>query len=182
MTSCGHECYQHLQIIYQMSTWLSGFFKMSGLIILQIFLQILSIFSLKDNQDYLCNIWTEPASAQVSLYFLFQICVISLCAVSLSLSVFTVALGSSLHPQLMERAERERETERWSRQLSLCGVHYTVDFVMMPCWMASTPSYPCPDATREISGLYRTGLSGIPYICPELVDSRTQIGFQSEVI
>lgn len=103
-----------------------------------------------------------------------QICFIWLCALGLSLSVFTVALGSSLHPQLMERVERERGSERRS---SLCGAHYTVDFVMVPCWMASTPSYPCPDATREISGLYRTGLSGIPYIHPEFVDRRTQIGF-----
>ena len=95
-----------------------------------------------------------------------------------TLSVFAVALGSPLHPQLMDRVERDRERQREREGgSSLCGAHYTVDFVMVPCWMASTPSHPCPDATREISGLYRTGLSGIPYIHPESVDSRTQIGF-----
>lgn len=90
------------------------------------------------------------------------------------MSVFTVALESSLHPQLMERVEGESGSKRRS---SLCGAHYAVDFVMVPCWMASAPSYPCPDATREISGLYRTGLSGIPYINSESVDRRAQIGF-----
>lgn len=88
--------------------------------------------------------------------------------------MFTVALESSLHPQFMERVERESASKRW---LSLHGAHYTVDFVMVPCWTASAPSYPCPDATREISGLYRPGLTGIPYISSESVDRSAQIGF-----
>lgn len=88
--------------------------------------------------------------------------------------MFTVALGSSLQPQLMESVETGRKRDGGS---SLCAAHDTVDFVMVPCWIASTPSYPCPDATREISGLYRAGLSGIPYIRSESVGRRTQIGF-----
>lgn len=60
-------------------------------------------------------------------FFLFQICVIWLCALNLSLSVFTVALGSSLHPQLMDRVERERASERQSSQLSLWSTLY--------CWL-----------------------------------------------
>lgn len=155
---------------------------MSGLILSHLFLQILSklksAFSFKSWSEAEKQIrWTSKCIKQDFLSFSFKFCFIWLCALDLSLSVFTVALGSSLHPQLMDRVEREREIERRSSQLSLCGAHYTVDFVMVPCWMASTPSHPCPDATREISGLYRTGLSGIPYIHPESVDSRTQIGF-----
>lgn len=142
-----------------------------------LFLQKLIVRSLKQSSLSATNELNKQMYRAGLSFFLFRICFIWLCAVNLSLSVFTVALGSSLHPQLMDRVERERGSERRSSQLSLCGAHYTVDFVMVPCWMASTPSYPCPDATREISGLYRTGLSGIPYIHPESVDGRTQIGF-----
>lgn len=118
----------------------------------------------------------EQANAQrsfsPSLCFTFSS--VWFCAFGLSFSVFTVALGSSLQPQLMESVETGRKRDGG---LSLCAAHDTVDFVMVPCWIASTPSYPCPDATREISGLYRAGLSGIPYIRSESVGRRTQIGF-----
>lgn len=128
----------------------------------------------KKRITFFCNKWTKQAHG-TGFSLLFSR-VLWLCAPNLSLSVFRLALESSLRPQLIEEWS-ERDSERWSSQLSLCGAHYTVDFVMVPCWIVSTPSHPCPDATREISGLYRAGLSGIPYIHPKSVDSRTQIGF-----
>lgn len=85
-----------------------------------------------------------------------------------------VSSGYTLSTVIANRREGDRERERdMIQSLPLCRAHYTVDFVTVPCWITSTPSYPCPDATSEISGLYRTGLSGIPYIHPESVDSRT---------
>lgn len=113
-------------------------FKMSSCIQSQMWLRIKVLLS-----KCLIQMSLKCKTQCLSLFVLHS----TLCCVH-PLSVFTVALGCTVNG---ESGNKQKVKDNQAGVL-VCS-QYAVDFVTVPCWMTSPPSYHCPDATREISGL-----------------------------
>lgn len=148
MTGSGHESYRHLQVIYQIGLQLSQVLKKGpGLVLSQMF-QKSGLSPKVDPQDWktIISLWQMSKRHRTGFFFLCPFCIIWLCALDLSLSVFTVALGSSLHPQLMEEW-RDRQWEMIEPVVLVWSTLY--------CWLCHGAMLDCVHSIISMPRCYK---------------------------